>query len=459
MKRCSLSRTTAGAIVLVFALLILSAVTWVPVQGQVLEPLSGVSASPSTAAGATTISPHSAPHATTHHQAARPPRGQTPPDLCVAASGTPQTVRQEPFDSLAGWHLNGVATYSKAPPASWVVTTTLPGGRTGSAAYAEDPEGGSCAGDYTDYSSYWFMVSDMITIPTGDILARLAFDHYLATEAGWDGGNLQISINGGAFVPLSTGTFIYNGYNTTLTPTLQGNTNPLAGQPAFSGTTGGLSLGTWGTSIVNLAARGVGPGDKIRLRYNFGINGCLGEDGWYIDQLQVYTCLRPQPVIQIPVIASGGVTATTSSPTQPVSQTFAVYNTGDADLNWEIIQNPAPKLPVLGISSQIACDLPGAIPWLTLDPITGTIPPGSSNTLVATANPTGLATGTYAANICIRSNAKVEPEVIRVALVVRAPTAITGISLTASNRPWPMVALIPIGLLLLGAAIASRRHH
>ena len=112
----------------------------------------------------------------------------------------------------------------------------------------------------------------------------------MATEAGFDGGNVKISVNGGPFELVPASAFIFNAYNTTLVTAAGGNTNPLAGQAAFSGTDGGEVTGSWGLSQVNLAAMGIGPGDRIRLRFDFGMDGCAGIDGWYVDDFKVQTC-------------------------------------------------------------------------------------------------------------------------------------------------------------------------
>ena len=48
----------------------------------------------------------------------------------------------------------------------------------------------------------------------------------------------------------------------------EGNTNPLAGQPGFTGTDGNVPGGSWGTSIVNLKKLGAGKGDRIRIRFD-----------------------------------------------------------------------------------------------------------------------------------------------------------------------------------------------
>lgn len=65
-----------------------------------------------------------------------------------------------------------------------------------------------------------------------------SFDHYVAIEAGYDGGQLMISVNGGPFQTVESSAFIYNGYNVTLFPVVPGYeelVNPRAGQAAFSG--------------------------------------------------------------------------------------------------------------------------------------------------------------------------------------------------------------------------------
>ena len=76
-----------------------------------------------------------------------------------------------------------------------------------------------------------------------------------------------------------------------MTTAAGGNTNPLVGQAAFSGTDGGSVTGSWGRSIVNLAPYAV-PGDKVKIRFEMGTDGCGGTFGWYVDDVQVYSC-RP----------------------------------------------------------------------------------------------------------------------------------------------------------------------
>jgi hypothetical protein len=167
----------------------------------------------------------------------------------------------------------------------------LPGDHSGSTAFAVDLNGGDCGGGAGDISGMMSMVSPVIHIPsTKTLTPRLSFDHYVATEEGWDGGNLKISINGAAFVIVPASAYTFNPYNTTLQTVAAGNTDPLAGQPAFSGTDGGSLFGSWGQSQIDLLKLGVKPGDNIQLRYDFGMDGCTGNDGWYVDNIQVSAC-------------------------------------------------------------------------------------------------------------------------------------------------------------------------
>ncbi len=78
--------------------------------------------------------------------------------------------------------------------------------------------------------------------------------------------------------------FTFNPYNLQLATAAQGNTNPMAGQFAFSGTDGGSVEGSWGRSHVNLALY-VGPNQSFRLRFDLGTDGCAGHLGWYVDDV------------------------------------------------------------------------------------------------------------------------------------------------------------------------------
>ena len=172
----------------------------------------------------------------------------------------------------------------------------LPKGRLGRAMFQENRvDLGNCSTD--DESGRFYMISPEITVGA-DNPGFLAFDHYFLTESGFDGGNLMISINGGVFTPIPPlaydvvpgSAFVHNPYNATLNEVVDQNTNPKRGEEAFTGANPITGDNNWGTSQVDLAAAGVVAGDKIRLRWDFGQDGCNGNDGWYVDRIQVFTC-------------------------------------------------------------------------------------------------------------------------------------------------------------------------
>jgi hypothetical protein len=214
-----------------------------------------------------------------------------PPDVCAGVKNPPAFFKEDFKQGLKGWTLTNDGVFSGWDGSNWAASTTLPGGRTGTAAFAADPATGDCAGGDGDISGVMRLESKMINLPSSGVHSfRLTFDHYVATELGWDGGNVKISINGGPYVLVPASAFTFNAYNTVLNPASAGNTNPLAGEEAFSGTDGGKVTGSWGQSQVDLAQVGVNPGDRIRIRFDFGRDGCNGIDGWYVDDVMVVGC-------------------------------------------------------------------------------------------------------------------------------------------------------------------------
>ena len=158
------------------------------------------------------------------------------PGLCGPGQKNPSVHQLETFDDgLAGWTLSNTGVFSGWPDLDWAADSTLPGGRSGTAAFAVDPDEGNCDGGAGDISGSMSLASPSYKIPAANTLSpRLSFTHYVATEAGFDGGNVKISINGGAFVIVPASAFLFNAYNATLAAA-PGNTNPLAGQAALHG--------------------------------------------------------------------------------------------------------------------------------------------------------------------------------------------------------------------------------
>ena len=221
-----------------------------------------------------------------------PVLGQQPPAFCP--SGQPTALFTDTFEnpigSTAAWSVSHEGTTAEFTQRDWSIVNDLPD-RTGNAFFAPDPDF-NCFGPplhTPDQTALLHLESPTITIPAGVKTPRLTFVHWFGTEAGFDGGNLEISVNGGPWKQIRARDFVYNAYNAVLLRANQGNSNPIAGEEAFSGTDDGSTGGTWGRSIVDLSAF-VKANDKIRLRFDLGNDVCAGRVGWYIDDVQVYRC-------------------------------------------------------------------------------------------------------------------------------------------------------------------------
>ncbi|MCO6437772.1 MAG: M4 family metallopeptidase [Phycisphaerae bacterium] len=209
--------------------------------------------------------------------ATQPLLDPAPPVLCPSKA----IIFRDTFDDgVMDW-----GTYNTEPPTpyDWVVRDDLPIGREGYALYIADPNLGNCVD--VDESARHELWSPPITLPaTGMVNPGVVFTHFVATEPGYDGGTIRLRVNGGDFLLIPPEKLSYNTYNADLIAQAAGNTNPLAGLPAFTG------AGTaWAQTVIDLTGL-VSDGDTIRLRFDFGKDGCTGVDGWYIDDFEVFHC-------------------------------------------------------------------------------------------------------------------------------------------------------------------------
>ena len=214
--------------------------------------------------------------------------------------------------SVDGWTVDKVDTTSGTfALQNWGVASILPGGATGKALYASDPDQGDCTAA-NDQSGVRYVKSPVIQMPTGTVSSPiLSFDHWISTENLYDGGQLLYSVNGGPFVLVPQSNFLYNSHpkNFAAAP---GNTNPRAGQRAWTGADGGSVSGSWGKTMINLAGL-VSAGQTIQLRWDMSTDGCGGTFGWYVDNVNLNACLVSQPSATVTVrgrvtIGTQGVT-------------------------------------------------------------------------------------------------------------------------------------------------------
>ncbi|RYB93523.1 hypothetical protein EUA93_03605 [Nocardioides oleivorans] len=230
------------------------------------------------------------------------------PALCGEGFTSKVTWSEDFEDGLAGWTQDeDVVNAGKgAKGVPWTASTSAPGGHAGGVAFGPDPTTGSCLADAADISGRNGLISPAVTYPTGTA-PRLTFDHYVATEIDYDGANVKVSVNGGPFAVVPTEAYVFNAPGARLATADEDNTNPMGGEVAFTGTDGGEPTGSWGTSIVNLAAiPGAVPGASLKFRFDMGRDGCNGVEGWYVDNVKVQVCEKNAPPTTPPTPPTAG---------------------------------------------------------------------------------------------------------------------------------------------------------
>ncbi|MCO6511841.1 MAG: M36 family metallopeptidase [Aridibacter famidurans] len=183
--------------------------------------------------------------------------------------GAPAAEVAENFDSVT----------APALPAGWTSAQTGPGlafaTQSGSAETAPNsaftPNRGLAGGNSG-------ATLDSVEYAIASTASLVTFRNRYNTEAGWDGGVLEISVNGGGFVDIldAGGSFVEGGYNGTLGV----NQNPLDGRAAWTGNSGGYI-----TTVAKLPESA--NGQNVRLRFSFGEDTNTFAVGWNIDSLSV----------------------------------------------------------------------------------------------------------------------------------------------------------------------------
>jgi Zn-dependent metalloprotease len=208
------------------------------------------------------------------------------PAMCTQGTRT-VGVFNEDFDGGAdGWLVS--ATFIGEPPfdtPNWALTDTSPLGNPSLAAFAENGDYGDCIND--DEAGVRLLASPEIQLTRTD--SYLSFMHYMATELGYDGGNVWVQVGEKAPVLIKAEDYTFNPYNVVLYDWNVGSNNPLMTLPAFSGRDPGSVAGSWGVSRVNLKPY-VAPGETFRLVFAMSQDACTGVLGWAVDNIDVYHC-------------------------------------------------------------------------------------------------------------------------------------------------------------------------
>lgn len=143
--------------------------------------------------------------------------------------------------------------------------------------------GDAGAGNYANRCDARLLSPTIANLPSN---ATLAFYHQIQSElsgafpdSAYDGGVLEVSVNGGAFALLTP----VGGYPKTFRRSAGGGnpySGPMPGVPCFAG-----SITNWTRVEASLAAYA---GQSVQLRFRFGSDNGGANEGWYVDDIAVY---------------------------------------------------------------------------------------------------------------------------------------------------------------------------
>ena len=185
---------------------------------------------------------------------------------------TANILYQYGFESGAsGWTSNGTGN-------TWALATTNP--HSGVSHYhANDP---ATVSDQR-------LISPAVTLPTGQNPVVLKFWHVPNLEnsgatACWDGGILEVSINGGTtWIQVPNANLLVGPY----TGLVNTSGNPLAGLNAWCGATSYIN------TVADVSAYA---GQTAQFRMRLGSDSSVSDLGWDVDDVMVQSCQTPTAV-------------------------------------------------------------------------------------------------------------------------------------------------------------------
>ena len=169
--------------------------------------------------------------------------------------------------------------------------------------------------------------------------STLHFSHWIQSElsgtypdSAYDGGIIEISVNGGAFVQVTP----TSGYPKTFRRTSGGGnpyTGPMPGLPCYAGTV------AWTPQVVDLAAY---TGQSIQARFRFGSDASAQMEGWYVDDIEIRgeapnPPSPPDAVTDVVIQSFGDDITLTWSPSTSGADYYVIYRNTDS----EFIADPA----------------------------------------------------------------------------------------------------------------------
>ncbi len=263
--------------------------------------------------------------------------------LAVGASATATYDPNSPFlyatnfDGAAapvGWSITGTEW-------AWGVPTKGPGSDhtgAGGKLYAT-----RLTTNYAD-NTYSVLTSQPVTLPLNATNPyKLRFWMWFSGEQDFDGGNLEVSVDGGAF-NLVPGASLTTPYNSAT------GLDGLLGLPGYTGTT---TLNSWRRVRSDLSAYA---GKSVQFRFVFGSDSSVNSTGWFIDDFAI----EQDPVLTLtataPIANEGGANGQftiSASPNAPEARTVNYSIGGTAVAGTDYTALPGTVSLAAGASSAV----------------------------------------------------------------------------------------------------------
>lgn len=257
----------------------------------------------------------------------------------VSVAEIPASTATDTVESrLTTWNIAGGSP--TGPDVQWTRVGT-PGSGTNHQWYAPD----------ANQTSDQRLTSPVFTVD-GSGSVNFQFDHSFSFEfdstANYDGGVIEMSVNGGAFTDIGAGS-----YNGTITNGA-GFTNPIRGRSGFVKS----SNGTQHVSVT----KAVAPGSTVQFRFRSGSDGGGSAAGWYVDNIaftgvvetpfttlvgDTNTCHPPAPTPGVTILFSPELL-----PTAKVGEPYTATVTASGS-NGPYIYSVAPVILPQGLSSGV----------------------------------------------------------------------------------------------------------
>jgi hypothetical protein len=140
------------------------------------------------------------------------------------------------------------------------------------------------------------LTTPVLNVPgTGPVTLFFSHRHSFEDAGGnWDGGIVQVSINGSAFTQLPGASFTANGYNGSVQTMPYTGNSILLGLPAYVSVSDGYTTPSFLNSAANLGT--LNAGDTLQVRFTGGFDSnTFGANlpGWELDNLTIMGVPEP----------------------------------------------------------------------------------------------------------------------------------------------------------------------